>query len=142
MKCGSYHEEFERCAIRLLCPKCGRADKWLSNGPTQCSCGWSEGDVLQSITPRESILQEATEHVIKNRQATHGNPEQSFSDIAALWTWYKGVDFTPTDVAMMQALLKIARQKTTPTHRDNYVDLAGYASCAGEMAQLKQEGTP
>ena len=35
---------------------------------------------------------------------------------------------------MMLALLKIARSKASLTHFDNYVDLAGYAACAAEIA--------
>ena len=36
------------------------------------------------------------------------------------------------DVALMMALLKIARA-TTSDNMDNLIDLAGYAACAGEL---------
>jgi hypothetical protein len=35
---------------------------------------------------------------------------------------------------MMLALLKIGRIATGHTKADNYIDLAGYAACAGEIA--------
>jgi hypothetical protein len=35
---------------------------------------------------------------------------------------------------MMMALLKIARIASGQTKEDNYVDLCGYAACAGEIA--------
>lgn len=42
-------------------------------------------------------------------------------------------DSAPKDVAMMLALLKVARIKTG-VKGDSFVDLAGYAACAGEIA--------
>ena len=40
---------------------------------------------------------------------------------------------TPKDVATMMALLKVARI-ATGSNPDSFVDLAGYAACAGEIA--------
>jgi hypothetical protein len=34
----------------------------------------------------------------------------------------------------MLALLKIARLKNSPNHRDSWVDIAGYAACGAECA--------
>jgi hypothetical protein len=34
----------------------------------------------------------------------------------------------------MLGLLKIARLRANPTHRDSWVDLAGYAACGYEVA--------
>lgn len=39
----------------------------------------------------------------------------------------------PKDVAMLMALLKVARIKAGDK-ADSFVDLAGYAACAGEIA--------
>ena len=38
------------------------------------------------------------------------------------------------DVAIMMCLLKIARIATGEPKADNYIDLAGYSACAGEIA--------
>ena len=35
---------------------------------------------------------------------------------------------------MMMAMVKIARIKSGRYHEDNFIDLAGYAACAGEIA--------
>ncbi len=43
---------------------------------------------------------------------------------------------TTTDVAMMMALLKIARIKNGGGTGDSFVDLAGYAACGGELNAL------
>ena len=39
----------------------------------------------------------------------------------------------PKDVAAMMALLKIARIASGTAKPDNWVDLAGYAACGGEL---------
>ena len=58
--------------------------------------------------------------------------------IADLWSVYKGVSFSPVDVAMMMSLLKIARIKSGGGTGDSFVDLAGYAACGGELAELEK----
>lgn len=83
---------------------------------------------------RSEILDKAKEYVNKDRNSTYGNPEDNFGDIARLWSAYKDADFTPQDVAIMSALVKVARLKKTPTHEDSWVDLAGYAACGGSIA--------
>ena len=81
---------------------------------------------------RESILDAAKRCVCGDREQDYGSPEDNFAVIAAPWTAYTGTDITPTDVAMMMALLKIARAKAG-SKPDTYIDLAGYAACGGEL---------
>ena len=85
------------------------------------------------IMKRAEILEAARVCVCGEREQDYGTPEDSFSLIGKLWTAYTGVSFTPKDVAMMMALLKVARIKAG-NKADSFVDLAGYASCAGEIA--------
>lgn len=83
---------------------------------------------------REECLTKATETVCGNREDQYGNPEDNFALIAELWTTYcRGYNFNAHDVAMMMALLKIARIRNGNFKADSYVDLAGYASCACEL---------
>lgn len=51
------------------------------------------------------------------------------------------VFITPTDVAVMMTLFKIGRITTAGEFTaDSFVDLCGYAACAGELAAgLPQE---
>jgi len=86
-----------------------------------------------TITKREEILQAAIQCVTKDRQATHGKPENSFADIAYLWSWYKGIEFTPQETAVMMALMKMARIKGNHTNDDNFIDLSGYCALAAEL---------
>lgn len=86
------------------------------------------------MTARESILAAATKCVNGDRDHKYGNPENNFQAISELWSIYLGTHVSSIDVAMMMALLKIARAKANPKGLDSYIDLAGYAACAGEIA--------
>ena len=94
-----------------------------------------------SATPRELLLREAESLVCGSRNATYGNPEDNFRNIAESWNvfmWQREpgsrhrVFFGPQDVAHMMILLKLARLATNPNHRDSLVDIAGYAACAAD----------
>lgn len=82
---------------------------------------------------RAEILDTAKEYVTKDRAASHGDMENNFARIGALWSAHLGVPVTATDVALMMAMLKIARAGSNPAHMDNWIDLAGYAACGGEL---------
>lgn len=83
---------------------------------------------------RAETLDRAKQCVCGQRENEYGSPEDNFQSIADLWSVYKNTDFTATDVAMMMALLKIARIKTGTATEDSFVDLAGYAACGAEIA--------
>ena len=84
---------------------------------------------------RADILATASEYVTQDRAATHGDAEDNFRRIADLWNAYLGVNtISAVDVAVMLALLKVARIRSNPTHADNWIDIAGYAACGGEIA--------
>lgn len=132
-----------RASIR--CPSC-------QYEPYTAGCvesAWAVWDTLSDLagktekeekkpTTRKTILDAATTCVCKERNDQYGEPEDCFQDIANLWAAYKGVDFDPFDVAMMMALLKVARAKANPQHTDNYIDLCGYGSIAGELANKEE----
>lgn len=82
---------------------------------------------------RDDILRRAAECVSGQREQDYGKPEDNFATIAELWTAYAGYPFEAVDVAMMMALLKIARISGGHGSEDSFVDLAGYAACGGEI---------
>ena len=90
---------------------------------------------------RDDILQEARKIVMGNREAAYGSPEDCFSAIARLWEAYlnsrgtiiESLDITPTDVAVMMILMKVGRIANGKPKLDNWVDIAGYAACGGEI---------
>lgn len=95
---------------------------------------------------REQFLDEAKKCVCTDREEQYGEPEDNFALIAAFWNGYleskyPEIEYSSVieacDVAMMMALLKVARIATGKPKADNFVDLIGYAACAGEI-QLKE----
>jgi len=83
---------------------------------------------------RGGLLDRAKEIVTNDRQNTHGQPEDSFRRIADLWSGYLTVGVQEEDVAVMMALVKVARIMENPRHADNWIDGAGYFACGGEVA--------
>ncbi len=98
------------------------------------------GNVLaEGISPRsvrECILDDATRIVTKDRNATHGEPEDAFGLIAASWSAKLGIAVTPAQVCILLADLKACRAWLNPAHADNWIDLAGYAACGAETAGI------
>ena len=92
--------------------------------------------VTRNLTKREEILRTAEKCVMGDREQAYGSPEQNFKVIADLWNVYVGSPrFQPKDVAAMLALLKIARIASGHAKEDNWIDLAGYAACGGELEE-------
>ena len=87
---------------------------------------------------RAEILEAARKCVCGEREREYGRPENNFALIGKLWEAYTGTRYSAKDVAMMLALLKVARIKTG-VKGDSFVDLAGYAACAGEIARMRDE---
>lgn len=81
---------------------------------------------------RLEILGKAGEVIAKDRNTTHGEPENSFGDIANLWGAYLDRHFKQEDVAIMLALLKVARLKHNVSNEDNWLDAIGYFACGYE----------
>ena len=89
---------------------------------------------------RKEILEKARVCVCGEREQDYGSPENNFATIAALWAAYLypklgecAGEITAADVAAMMALLKIGRIAGGSRSPDNWIDLAGYAACGGEI---------
>lgn len=88
---------------------------------------------------RAEILKAAERCVCTDRNQQYGEPENNFRIIAALWNVYlfgRGAksQLNPADVGAMMALFKLGRIATGGDKADNFIDLAGYAACAGEIS--------
>lgn len=142
-KCGETMQVCWTCAFRdadsCLCGKGtvrpnGTCEKWNSGpiGVDAFSGGYGPSD-------RGTILGEAFSIVNGKRQDAYGNPEDSFSTIAALWNgWLTaryGAEFElgRHEVGIMMALMKMARI-AGGSDRDSYRDCAGYIGLAADMA--------
>ena len=100
----------------------------------------NSGNVKHRLT-RADILHAAEKCVCGQREQDYGTPEDNFETIAELWKIYLrracvdeagGVYIDANDVAMMMALLKIARIAAGGGKADSWIDLAGYAACGAE----------
>lgn len=87
---------------------------------------------------RQEILEAATKCVCGDRDKQYGSPEDSFGRIASYWNAHLAYrlisKLKPVDVAIMMALLKVARIDGGRMTDDSWIDLAGYAACGGELA--------
>lgn len=107
--------------------------KKIDSGEWITSAHLPEEEKLNKPITRAEILDAAKKCVCGQREQDYGTPESNFQLIANLWRMYLGVDISATDVAMMMALMKIARIKNGGGTGDSFVDLAGYAACGGEI---------
>ena len=99
---------------------------------------------------RSDILEAAKVCVCGEREQDYGKPEDNFETIGLFWVTYlhaahpdyfkaMPIDgITAKDVAAMMGLLKVARI-ATGSKEDSFVDLAGYAACAGEIATRQED---
>lgn len=93
---------------------------------------------------RSEILEAARRCVCGEREQDYGTPENNFETIGLLWGVYLRAahpeyaevmpinGITAKDAGTMLALLKVARI-ATGSSPDSFIDLAGYAACAGEI---------
>ena len=86
---------------------------------------------MENNTIRSSILNVADARV-SARSADYGEPEDNFTKISAYWSLYLEKPVSALDVAHMMLLLKLARADAVGS-TDTYIDMAGYAACAGEI---------
>jgi len=83
---------------------------------------------------RGDILDEAKRLTESDRQEVYGSPLANHARIASFWTTYLEVEITPSQVAIMMGLVKVARLIQSAEHLDSFIDLAAYASIAGELS--------
>src|SRR5690348_10600997 len=101
--------------------------------------------MTEKLTTAEQFLQQALTLVTGDRQVKHGDKTINFKNIAIMWNAYIKIakplrnEFNALDVANMMELFKIARRVSGDYNEDDYVDGAGYAGCAGEIAANRGE---
>jgi hypothetical protein len=89
---------------------------------------------LKAIKPKVSVLEEAQSIIYGDREKTYGHPAKNLKTIANMWNAYMNnmddanFSVSPKDVAAMMMLVKVARFANDPSHRDNLVDVCGYAA--------------
>jgi hypothetical protein len=80
-----------------------------------------------------TVTQEAHQIINGARRSSYGPADESFRRIATVWGAVLGQPITPMQVALCMVGLKLLRQAANH-HRDNLVDLCGYAELADLIA--------
>ena len=79
----------------------------------------------------KEFLSKANVLVEGDRQKDYGDKLHNHSNIAKLWSAYLDIEITAHDVAILMALLKVARTKLGQVSDDTYVDMSAYSAIAG-----------
>ena len=127
------------------CKITGIPQSWDSDFGDDHSAGTNKkvGTPTDTPTTRAEILDAAKKIVTGDREKQYGKPEDNFAVIARFWEVYLSercvgggaeVTLNPDDVAMLMALMKIARIMTGTFKGDSYIDACGYLACAAEIA--------
>ena len=74
-----------------------------------------------------------------DRQKDYGDKLHNHTNIAKLWSAYLDTKVSAHDVAILMALLKVARTKLGKVSSDTYVDMASYSAIAGEIKFKEKE---
>jgi len=80
----------------------------------------------------KNILREANDIIYGDREKTYGHPSKNLKTIAVMWNAYLNakneIEVNAKDVAALMMLVKVARFANDPSHKDNLVDVCGYAA--------------
>jgi hypothetical protein len=99
--------------------------------------------VKRPMKQKESILTEAHTIIYGDREKTYGHPAKNLKTIANMWNAYMNnmddgnFNLTAKDVAALMMLVKVARFANDPSHRDNLVDVCGYAALIERCDEVK-----
>lgn len=121
---GKVWDEFNQRQQECCAPECG-----IIENPQ----GGFEEMPISDHERREIFLDNVSNLINGEREQDYGRAIENFGRIARMWSAYFGDDITVHDVAACLAMLKIARLATSPTKRDSWLDLAGYATLGGTL---------
>lgn len=123
----------------------------FENDPVE-GTGWTYEKTDSVSAGVEGIDQEARRLVYGDRAQTYGHPRGDFDCIAGMWVsllrarmTFLGADWTweqllgAEQVALMMALLKLARLAKSPGHHDSAVDTIGYMLCQQRIREAPEE---
>lgn len=86
---------------------------------------------------REELLASAKDLIIgdrANEYDTKDDASKNFIRIGKLWEQVLGVEVSPEKVALCMVMVKVSRLIANPTHKDSWIDGAGYFALGGEIA--------
>tara|TARA_R100000654_G_C2670119_1_gene125945 strand:- start:683 stop:1120 length:438 start_codon:yes stop_codon:yes gene_type:complete len=123
----------------IVADECGVDIDFVKNMVSRISStNWREEIDATRAAERSTILDTAKDLVTTDRAEQHGDAEANFTMIASYWNTHLGlIDFIKVDdIPIMMSLMKIARLHGDGVKNlDNYVDVCGYMSLGGEIAE-------
>jgi len=85
------------------------------------------------MTSDDTYVLDDAKRRVYDRADTHGEPEDSFAQIARQWTTWMDDDVTAFDVCVMMTQFKLARVKEGESTYESLLDAAGYIECAARL---------
>ncbi|QWY84400.1 hypothetical protein SEA_KNOCKER_58 [Mycobacterium phage Knocker] len=87
---------------------------------------------------RSKLLADAERAIGGDRERDYGDATAGFERIGKMWAAILGLDeVTAEQYAMCMIAVKLGRLAETPNHRDSWMDAAGYAALASEIAMTE-----
>ena len=78
----------------------------------------------------KSFQLEALDLIEGERAESYGDAKENHARIAAMWSALLEKEVTPNQVYLCLIAVKMSRLVESPTHRDSWLDIAGYAALA------------
>jgi len=97
------------------------------------------------IDRRRDEIAEISRMVLSDRCATHGDAEENFKELGAIWSIYlknklkPGASIDAVDVGWMHVAGKLARAVTSPRNPDHSRDAGGYSVCTAGIIRSESE---
>ena len=138
-KVWEYLVKNRKADYAIVADECGVDIDFVKNMVSRISStNWREEIDATRAAERSTILDTAKDLVTTDRAEQHGDAEANFTMIASYWNTHLGlIDFIKVDdIPIMMSLMKIARLHGDVTKSlDNYIDVCGYMSLGGEIAE-------
>ena len=88
--------------------------------------------------PAANLLDEA-KSLIEIREQQYGDSTESADVVAVMFGALTGITIDAKHVFILQILLKLIRMESSPTNRDHYLDILGYASLMWKEEENKSK---
>lgn len=103
---------------------------------------------MDKAQKRKQVLDRVAGYICRDRNSTHGEPEDSFAQVAFLWTWWlekrgllhTGATLDPKDVCQMMTFLKDVRKLANMENQDHWDDSVGYQAIAASFVHDRPMG--
>ena len=88
-----------------------------------------------------TLLEEAHSLIYGDRAAAYGPYDKEAEKIAKVFSVILGIEVPVEKVPLLMVGLKTVRLSQNPTHGDSWVDIAGYAGCAGKLKSIRGDSS-